>query len=124
MTRCPRAPIRPMPAAPQNNAVYATFCAGTWKPKVLPSTNSSGGILITATGSRMPSRMCASNPSLELPLPPAGEGRRVGGRRSCSGVDPQHDARCLDDGVGALTLGQAQLFDGVDGDDGHDVDSR
>src|ERR1700674_3578180 len=41
-----------------------------------------------------------------------------------SGVYPHHDARRLDDGVDALALGQAQVFDGVDGDDRHNVDSR
>src|SRR3984893_14227969 len=41
-----------------------------------------------------------------------------------SGVYPHHDARRLDDGVDALALGQAQVFDGVDCDDRHNVDSR
>src|SRR3984893_13156279 len=52
-----------MPAAPPNNAVCVTSCAGTWKPKVLPSTNTNGGISIIATGNRMRSRRCASRRS-------------------------------------------------------------
>ena len=49
-----------MPAQATRRVTCATCCVNTWKQKALRSTNSSGGISTTATGSRMRFRISAS----------------------------------------------------------------